>query len=225
VNEPDLRHVALFTGVSPSDLEIVERATRIEHFPPGARIFDMGDPVRGFYLVRQGMVKIFRGSPSGQEQVLAVMSRGQTFAEAALFMKRLPASAESVDEVEVLFIERDALLDLLGRDPELALRMIAGMASKLRQLVHLVDDLTLRDARGRICRYILGLTDEGDDTVKLPVRQALLARLLGVTGETLSRTLKALKDEGAVELLGRGQIRILDRGQLERAVGDTDTSS
>ncbi len=230
---PDLTDFALFSAVTPQDAEALRRTTRVLRCVAGTRIFDFGAPVLGFYLVRSGLVKVFRLSPAGQEQVLAVMGKGQVFAEAALFMKGYPASAECVEDAELLFVERVALLAQLAHDPEMALRMLGGMASKLSKLVHLVDDLTLRDARGRICRYLLVLADESSeggsrstareeqpDVVRLPVSQTLLARLLGLTGETLSRTLKSLRDDGLVQPVSKGRLRLCNPEALRAVVGE-----
>lgn len=216
----DIRQFALFSQVSEADASLLDATTRTLHMEAGATVFDQGDRVRAIYLVRSGMVKIYRLSPAGQEQVLAVMGRGQVFAEAALFMKGYPASAQCIEDTELLAVERDALLRQLAHDPELALRMLAGMSTKLRQLVSMVDDLTLQDARGRICRYLLGLSADGEGNIRLPVTQTLLARLLGLTGETLSRTLKTLKDEGILETGGRRELRVLRREALEASVGE-----
>ena len=92
--------------------------------------------------------------------------------------------------------------------------------------MRLVEDLTLRDARGRVCRYLLGLLpaqgEVVDSTVvRLPVSQALLARLLGLTGETLSRVLHALAKQGLIESLGRGHMRVCDLAALREAVDGT----
>ncbi|HXE73093.1 MAG TPA: Crp/Fnr family transcriptional regulator [Candidatus Nitrosotenuis sp.] len=220
----DIRTVPLFSGLLPEDAARLQRAVQGRHFPPGARIFNEGDPVRGFYLVRRGRVKIFKVSLSGQEQVLLIAGPGQTFAEAAVFQGGgYPASAEALEECDLLFVEREAFVEQLRHDPELAMRLMAGMALKLRRLVRLVEDLSLRDARGRVARYLLGLLPEEPGpvpTVRLPVQQVVLARLLGLTGETFSRTLRHLREEGILEPLGRARLRVLDLERLRQAGGD-----
>lgn len=221
----DLREFELFSSLTREDALEMYRTARILQMPAGSLVFQQGDEAIGFYLVKQGAVKIFKTNPSGQEQALHVTVAGQSFAEAAVFQgERYPANAACVEDSVLVFIERKTLLAQLRRDPELALRMLAGMALKHHHLVRLVEDLTLRDARGRICRYLLGLlpTNASQEapppTVRLPVSQTLLARLLGLTGETLSRVLKALHDEGIVQLKGRGLFQVCDVVLLQAAV-------
>lgn len=76
----------------------------------------------------------------------------------------------------------------------------------------------MSDARGRVCRYLLTLAREGEDEIVLPFPQTVLARMLGITQETTSRTLKALFEERVLESLGPGRFRVLAREVLEVAV-------
>ena len=181
--------------------------------------------MRGFYLVRAGRVKIFKMSAEGNEQVLTVCGPGKIFAEAALFkMTTYPASAEALEETALLFVEKAVLLDALRREPEMALRMLVGMAERLQSLVKLVEDLTLRDARSRTARYLTTLVDPAAGSPqqqRLPVSQALLARMLGLTNETLSRTMKVLREEGLIEpTTQRGVLVIRDVARLREAAGE-----
>lgn len=211
---------ALFAGLQPADAELIESASLSRQYSAGNRIFDEGEPARWLYLIRSGSVKIFKLSPRGGEHVLAVLTAGQTFAEAPVFSGgRYPAHSECVEDCELVLVDRQALLQLLARDPGLGMRMMAGMAMKLRKLVATVEDLTLRDARGRLARYLLGLKEEGD-TIQLPIAQGLLARLLGLTGETLSRTFRGLREEGAIEHDRSGFIQVLNWTVLEEACGE-----
>jgi CRP-like cAMP-binding protein len=212
---------SLFSGLGPEDAERIQGSSMMRHFPANARIFDEGERALGLYLVLTGSVKIFKVSPRGHEQVLAVLGPGQTFAEAPVFQGGgYPASSQSLEESELIFVEREALLKLLRSDPEMALRMMAGMAFKLRRLVSLVEDLTLRDARGRLCRYLVGLAEEGVDYVQLPVQQTLLSRMLGLTSETLSRTLKNLRDDEIIDSSRGGRIEVCNWELLRQEAGE-----
>ncbi|MBX3171154.1 MAG: Crp/Fnr family transcriptional regulator [Candidatus Eremiobacteraeota bacterium] len=219
----DLRSFPLFSGLSPTDAERLQHFSQVLHFPAGGTIFDEAQPARALYLVQSGQVKIYKINPRGLEQILAVIPAGQTFAEAAVFMGgKYPASAQCLEDSRVVSVERQALLQLMGQDPELALRMMAGMALKLRRLVSLVEDLTLHDARGRLARYLAALAE--GNCVTLPTQQNVLARLLGLTSETLSRTFKTLRDEGILGPLQGRRMEILDRPGLLQA-GDQESDS
>lgn len=216
-----IQDFALFSGLSEEDAQRLDGSSIVRSFVGGTRIFDAGEPARGLYLIVSGSVKIFKVSPKGTEQVMAVLGPRQTFAEAPVFLGgNYPASAETLEPSELILVQREALLILLHKDAEMALRMMAGMALKLRSLIGLVEDLTLRDARGRVARYLTGLGDEGQDCIQLPVQQALLARMLGLTSETMSRTMKGLREEGAIESSPGGRIQVLDWSLLRGASGE-----
>ena len=222
-----LKDFALFSGLSQEDAIALETSTNIRRHPAGTVIFEQGQPAIGFYLVLAGAVKIYKLSPKGQEQILTMVGPGGSFAEAAVFLgKGYPASAECLQESQLIFVERAVLLRLLQHDSELALRMMAGMALKLRQLVSLVEDLTLRDARGRLCRYLLTLSNShnGDPSteINLPTSQVVLAHLLGLTSETLSRTLRVLKDEGVIDTSRGGRIEVHSLEELRLAAGEAE---
>lgn len=221
----ELGRFPMFSGLSPEDSELLAQHCIPVSYLAGQRIFDEGEPGRGFYLVMAGQVKVFKMSPKGQEQILCVAGPGQSFAEAAVLVGRsYPASAECLMDSALIFVEREPVGCLLARDPEFCMRLMAGMAMKLRNLVGLVEDLTLRDARGRISRYLVNLAPEearGRFCVKLPTQQVVLARLLGLTQETLSRSLRSLKDEGFIESHSPGRSLWLNLEALREVVGST----
>lgn len=219
----ELRAFPLFANLSEADAQRLAEGMQSRSFPARQRLFDAGEPARGFYLIKQGQVKIFRVSPEGNEQVLGVFGAGQTFAEAAVFLGGgYPASAETLETSQLLFLERETLLRIVRNDPDFALRLLGGLSMKLRHMVRLIDSLTLKDARGRVARYLAGLLPPdgaGPVTVDLPISKTLLARLLGVTGETLSRTLKGLTTEGIISSSDRGAVVVEDPRALLDAAG------
>jgi len=221
----ELTRFAMFSGLSQADAQILAEQCIPVRYPAGHRIFDEGEPGKGFYLVQSGQVKVFKVSPRGQEHILLVAGPGQSFAEAAVLVGRgYPASSECLEDSELILVEREPIRQLLARDPDFALRMMAGMALKLRQLVGMVEDLTLRDAKGRVCRYLLNLAADDSASqcaVKLPTQQTVLARLLGLTQETLSRTLKGLREEGLIESGGQDRRLVLQVALLRQVVDET----
>lgn len=219
----DLRDFPLFAALSGEEADRLGQVFEPRRYRAGTCLFSAGEPARGLYLVREGMVKVFKLSPEGREQVLHVFGPGQALAEAAVFGGgNYPASAECLTDCLLICVDRDTFLERIRGDPEFALRVIAGLSAKLHQMVDLVEDLTLRDATGRVCRYLSGLVPPGSappSEVHLPVRQGVLARQLGLTSETLSRTLRALKEEGLLQIRGRRTFRLPDPDALRQRAG------
>ncbi|MBX6422704.1 Crp/Fnr family transcriptional regulator [Thermosulfurimonas sp. F29] len=213
-----LRKASLFRGLPEQDLLRLAEIALPRRYGKGEVIFSAGEEARGFYLVAEGMVKIYRLSSRGRQQILHVFGPGEVFAEAALFSgSRYPAWAETLAPSVVLFFPRQSFLDLVRRRPELALNMLAVLSLRLRSLAALVDSLSLKEVPERLAAYLLYLAENHGPEFELEIPKGELAALLGTVPETLSRVLSRLSEEGLIEVSGR-RIRILNEEGL-RSLG------
>lgn len=216
-----LANFKLFSGVSNTHLEPLEDALVKRELGPDNLIFQRGEEPSGFYLILSGRVKVFRNSFRGQEQIIGVFGPGDSFAEAALFRPGYPASSVTMVPTELIFVEKERFLKRLGDNPQLALRLLVGMSAKQHHLVNLIEDLSLRDARGRLCHYLSSLvpnsSGSGQIQVQLPVTQVTLAQLFGITEETLSRSVRSLRKDGVLAPTTKGGFVIHDLERLKKA--------
>lgn len=220
--DKSLRTFSLFSQLCDADIEKLEALVQLRTYSARQRIFDMGEPALGMYMVESGKVKVFRVSRDGAEQVLGVFQSGEEFALAPVFHGgRYPASAETLEASKLYFLEREVLLRLITAEPELALRMLGTLSKKLQGLVSLIDSLGLRDARGRLARYLTRrIPPQSPLVVELPMSKTLLSQHLGIKMETLSRTFRSLADEGILGSTERGRIEVRDLEALYLAAGD-----
>jgi CRP/FNR family transcriptional regulator len=214
----------LFSALSEADLAPLASLVRVRKIPRRDTIFVQEQTCEGFFIVAQGRVKIFRFSPDGDEQVLSVAHPGHSFAEAAVFSGTdYPASAETLDESTVLFIPKDPFLKILRQQPELALKMLAGLSQRLRNLVALLEDVSLADVDTRLKNYLAKLVadsghpGQGPATLTLPIPKHVLATHLAMTPPTLSRTLARLEEKGLIRIDGN-RITIPDVSALSADV-------
>jgi CRP/FNR family transcriptional regulator, dissimilatory nitrate respiration regulator len=213
-----LRKAALFEGLDEGHLrELVSKAGR-RAFDKEQTLFLEGDAARGLLVVLKGRVKVFKTSPKGREQILMIMKPGDPVGEVAVLSgESYPASAEALEPGEALYIPRQAFLDLVGREPEVAMRLLAALSSRLRSFTSLIEDLSLRDVAERLAAHLLVLAGEAEagQTVDLDVSKIQLSAAVGTVPETLSRAFKQLSLTGAVETKGRS-VHIINRDILER---------
>jgi CRP/FNR family transcriptional regulator len=191
-------------------------------FRKGENIFAEGDEGTGFYVVLSGRVKIFKVSPEGKEQILHIFGPGEPFGEVAVFTGRpFPANAEALEETRALFFPRKEFLELIRRDPSLALNMLAVLSQRLRRFSALIENLSLKEVPGRLAAYLLYLGEGKKEKpeVTLDISKNQLASLLGTIPETLSRILAKLTREGLIKSNGPRQIQLLDRKGLEELAG------
>ena len=222
-----LRGSSLFDEIEESALDEILPSVVKHHYPRHGMIFSEGDPAHGFFILGSGKVKLFNHSDEGKEQILMVAAPGESFGELSMFVSgKFAACAEALEESEVLSIDRDRFVALLGKNPHLALNLIVRLSAKLRSLVSLVDELSLSDVTTRVARYLVHHLDDdhsgnnrGDSRhpihINLSEKKLVLAAQLGTIPETLSRSLAKLSRDGIIHVTGP-HIDILDVNKLRQ---------
>lgn len=220
-----LSDTPLFAGLDEAHLrQLVAKGVRRRYAAEEA-VFWEGDPADGLHVVLAGRVKVFKLSSKGREQTLMIMGEGEPVGEVAVLSgEAYPASAETLEPVETLYIPRRAFLDLVTREPEIALRLLSTLSARLRSFATLIEDLSLKDVSQRLASHLLALAEQGEgaegdgpsrQTIELTVTKAQLSATVGTVPETLSRAFQQLIRAGAVETTGR-TVHIKDRDLLER---------
>lgn len=218
----DLRRLPHFRGLPDDLLEGVASASRSVRFDAGLTIFAEGDPVRGFWAVRSGMVKVYRLSIDGHEQVLHHLGQGRTFAEAAvLSMSHYPAHAVAVADTELIEIAAEPFLRLFRGEPRLAAAMVSALSNWLLDLTDRVENLSIASASVRLAHFLLRLPSrraDGVTVLELPFAKKELAAYVATTPETLSRLLRRWQEADVLRSAGR-RLEILDERVLS-AIAD-----
>lgn len=207
---------SLFHGVSSvHHCRLVEMARKVS-FPAGKLVFKQGDPCPGIFCVGSGSIRIFRIGAGGKEHTLHMAGPGQTFAEVAVIGGfPCPAFAEATEAAQCALLPRDAIVAMLHQDHAFCLELLVGLSHWVRRLTGFIDDITLRDATGRVARHLLLATADARGAVGLAGLKKHIASHLNLTSETFSRVLRKLADAGAVELVDERRLRVVDRKTLE----------
>jgi CRP/FNR family transcriptional regulator len=211
-----LQSCRLFAEVEARSFQRLATIARLVKFPKGQRIFLDGQPCPGVYVVGSGLVRIFKTGPSGKEHVLHIVGPGMSFAEvAAIGGFDVPASAEAVTAATCVLLPLEPFRKAMQEDHALCLGMMTGLAVWVRHLVGLMEDVVLRDAAGRLARYLLNSPTADDGAIELPTLKRHVASHLNLTSETFSRSLRRLIDIGAIAESDGSRVRLLDRARLE----------
>jgi CRP/FNR family transcriptional regulator, dissimilatory nitrate respiration regulator len=221
--------VPIFEGLPEDQLREIKKIAMSKSFKKGETIFSEGDPGNGFYVVAEGVVKIYKVSSEGKEQILHIFGMGEPFGEVPVFTGQpFPANAEAISGSRLLFFPREDFVDLITGNPSLALNMLAVLSMRLRQFTVQIENLSLKEVPGRLASYLLYLADEQDkdDTVSLNISKSQLASLLGTIPETLSRIFAKMTEMNLIAVSGR-KIDLLDRSELVKLAehGKTLTAS
>ena len=176
------------------------------------------------YILERGWAKAIRTTVDGREQATLFLRAGELFGDDAAFSDvAYPVTVTALEEVDVWFIQRQALLETIQRYPALAMVFIRRMSERVLYYVELVEDLGLRSVQARVAHTLLKHAVPMNGNLVVP-RQAWttldeMATRLGTVRDVLSRTLNALEAEGVLKM-GRTKIiiydpkRLLERGRV-----------
>jgi CRP/FNR family transcriptional regulator len=205
-----LRRTPLFASLTEGELQALCARTSRKKFQRGEQLFAEGDPCSGLYLVAAGKIRIFKLSSTGREQILAVEGPGSSFAELPVFDGgNYPAAASALEDTEVLFISRKDFQNFCREHPDVALKVIAVVGSRLRRLVGIIEELSFTTVRQRLIALLIRLAEASavrsakDIQIELPKSHQDLAAELGTVRELVSRNLGRLQAEGFLEVEGR----------------------
>jgi CRP/FNR family transcriptional regulator len=211
----------LFSGLSESHLNQIKAIAVEKQYKKGEAIFTEGEDARGFFIVAEGLVKIYKLSPDGKEHILHIFGSGEPFAEVPVFSgQAFPANADAISETRLIFFPRTAFVDLITANPSLGLNMLAVLSVRLRQFTVQIENLSLKEVPGRLAGYLLYLAEEqgSENRVNLNISKGQLASLLGTIPETLSRIFSKMNTQGIIEVKGRN-ILLLDYEELKNLAG------
>jgi len=211
-----LKKSHLFSSLTDEQLDRVCQHSATEKFHEGQALFRQGDSVNYFYLVIAGRIKLFRLSPDGQEKIIDIVTEGNTFAEALMFMDQphYPVSAAALSRAEVICIDTRDFKAMLCDSIETCFLLMGDMSSRLRRLIHEIDTLSLHTGTCRVASYILQSAPDDRDTFNLDIAKRVIASRLSVKPETLSRIMKDLHQRGILTVEG-SKITIHDRQALQ----------
>lgn len=223
-----LKHIPLFQDLSETELKfLLDRAVKL-FYSPGQSIFVEGDPCEGLYVIESGRVKIFRTSPNGREQVLTIEGAGASIAELPVFDGGdYPASAAAATGSTLLHIRKKDFQELCLAHPQVALKVVKVVGSRLRTMVDLINELSFSSVRHRVAALLLRLAEDrgkaagGGIVLTLPSTNQELAAQIGTVRELVSRNLGRLQNIGIIRLNGR-KVTVRDLEALRAEVEDSE---
>ncbi len=211
-----LRAQPYLACLNEADLAFLAERMIERSYTKGETILLEGEPCEGLYLVRTGQVRIYKLSPEGREQVLRYCGPGTSFNEVGVFDGGPnPANAIAALPCELWIVPREVLWELARTSPELALAVIQNLGARLRHLVGLVEDLSLRHVNSRLAKLLLETSPAGQ-TPRSLTQQEMAARV-GTVREMIGRSLKQLEARRLIRI-ETGRIVIVDRARLEKLI-------
>lgn len=212
-----LAKTALFSAMSSEELKRISSACQVRKLQKGELVFRIGEPCEAFHIVIEGEVKLFVTSAAGQEKVIEILSPGQSFAEALMFLEKpYILSAQTLTDVLLVSVSKEGVFNEIVLDARFSMHMLAGISRRLHSLIQDVEGYALRNGMQRLIGYLLRdveLTAGTTCVVTLPASKATVASRLSLTPEYFSRVLHELEDNELIQIDKR-DIHILDVQRL-----------
>jgi CRP/FNR family nitrogen fixation transcriptional regulator len=184
-------------------------------FPRNAEIYGESEPADYLYKVVSGTVRTYKVLTDGRRQVGGFYVAGDIFGLET--GEEHSFSAEAITECKVLVIKRSALVALAGRDHDVARQLWAITGGELRRVQdHIM--LLIKSAQERVASFLLEMAGRisAGNAVELPMSRQDIADYLGLTIETVSRTLTILENAATIELSSSRRIVLRNRSALTR---------
>jgi CRP/FNR family nitrogen fixation transcriptional regulator len=181
-----------------------------------AEIYGEGEPAEYVYKVVSGVVRTYKLLSDGRRQINAFLLPGDVFGLDAAEEHRF--TAEAITDTALAFVRRSALTALAARDGDVANDLWRMTAADLHRAHEHMLLLGRKSAQERIAAFLLEMAGraEATDTVELPMSRLDIADYLGLTIETVSRTLTLLENAAAIELPSTRRVRLANKAALSR---------
>jgi CRP-like cAMP-binding protein len=221
ITQAPIAHLAqinagLLVGRSGSLTEVLDMVGATMPFSRNMEIFGEGEPAEYLYKVVHGAVRTHRLLNDGRRQIGGFYLPGDVFGLEVGDVHRL--SAEAISESKILVVKRSAVVALAARQSEVARDLWTLTAQELAHLQNLMLTLGRKTAQERLAAFLLDMAGRGrtTDLVELPMSRQDIADYLGLTIETVSRTLTQLENDEAIELPTSRRIVLRDVAALRR---------
>jgi len=201
-----LSNFFMFKELASEQIETIALHSQLIQFPKGTSVFNRGDAAVGLYILLDGQLKLGITSPQGSEKIISIVTPGESFGEAILFLERqFPVYAQATLDSDVLLVPKSLIFSMLDNDPLFSRKMLAGLSIRMHQLVQDIEMLSLQSCTQRFIGYLLQISADAPDAsnITLPASKSTIASLLNLTPETLSRTLAKLQQLGLIAVNGK----------------------
>jgi CRP-like cAMP-binding protein len=187
-------------------------------FARNAEIYGEGEPADYLYRVVSGTVRTYKVLADGRRQIGSFYLPGDIFGLEA--GEEHTFSAEAITESKVLVVKRSALEALAERDNDVARQLWNLTGRELRRVQdHIL--LLIKTAQERVAGFLLEMAERrsSGNAIELPMSRQDIADYLGLTIETVSRTLTSLENADAIEVPTSRRIVLRNRLALSRLNG------
>lgn len=206
-----LMKTPFLAGLNGNSLARMLAAMTVTSLPNRKSIFREGEAADAFYCVLNGYVRLYRLNREGREADIRICAPGETFAECLLYGgNRYRYHAQTAEAATIARFDMQVVRELADQEKDVAKAVMTSLSQHLLDTMECVANDRLHTAPQRVANYILTRcpVDGGPAAIRLPFQKSLLAGMLGLAPEALSRAFSTLRKTG-VTVRGR-VIQVVD---------------
>lgn len=195
-----LKQFLIFSGLNGEEFSQIEQIAIKRKYQPRVFVFMEGEEREAVFFVKSGLVKTYKIDEEGNEQVISLLQSGDMFPHVGFFDRSpYPATAEAVQETELIVIRIDDFNELLMKYPEMTMKVMQIMGKKILDLQERIQGFISKDVQHRLTHALKKLADEhrvkkGEGIyINLRITNQDFANMVGTSRETINRTLNEMK--------------------------------
>lgn len=193
-----IRQLPLFMDITSENFEELMQAAYLQRFPPQVQLVTEGESADFLHIIIEGCVELF-ATYNGHETTMALVNPVSTFILAAVVKDAQHLmSARTTEKSKVLLIPAENIRDLLASNAHFASAIVGELATSYRSIIKAHKNQKLRTSVERLANYLIRLhiAQGSNGSADLPYDKRMVASLLGMTPENLSRAFGTLKSYG-----------------------------
>lgn len=215
--------LAMCRGLGTQATSHIAAVSSLQRKAAGETLFNEGDEADCIYEITSGMLRLYKLLPDGRRQIMGFLTAGHLLGLAP--EGTYVYTAETLTDVALCRYRRSGFERLIDNVPGLARRLWAFTADELRMAQDQLMMIGRKTAMEKIASFLLMQAElQGTpDEIRVPMTRSDIGDYLGLTIETVSRTLTKLKRDGVIAVPRLDRIELCDHDQLEElASGDAD---
>jgi CRP/FNR family transcriptional regulator len=224
VQAQNYNEIAVVCGADPICLQSLFRKLPVEQLETGRSLFFEGDPAKHLFELVEGVLRIVKIMADGRRVITGFLFPGDLVGVS--LRNHYLYSAEAVTPAKLRRFSRKTFEDIVSGSPELRPQLFARLCDEMAAAQDQMVLLSCKNAEERLCSFLLQQLrrkqeqDRSASVVDLPMTRLDIADYLGLTIETISRTVTKLTNRGIINPVGRHSIHIAKPGMLAHLAGD-----
>jgi CRP-like cAMP-binding protein len=200
----------IFCNLNFSEIEDVGHHKITNHYKKGQDLFVQGTHPFGLYCVSSGNIKLTQTGVDGKESIIRIVHAGDILGHRSLFCEEdFTKTATALEDTEVCFIDKKYILELISKNPSVALNVINKLSHDMGMAENKLSSLHQKNVRERLAELLLslkathGVKENNRWKIELKLTREEMATMIGTANETLIRFMTEFKEAGIIEQEGK----------------------